>query len=176
MRATDRYNRRVHTKTCNVLIWHGCVWCSRGRPVIDHGQANPLFGPVYVEGAKPGDAVSLSLIRSLANRGGLSASGLTNSQLEIEFLEIKTAEFGWTGIFKGFGLLHASDFSEIDALRIWTIKDGYASTTMGSSRPVQVQIPIRPFCGEIGVARAEDGAHSAGESRFNPHAAIPEES
>lgn len=64
-------------------------------------------------------------------------------------------------MFKGFGLLHKTDFAEIDAVRLWSIRDGYAEGKFGSK---VIRVPTRPFCGEIGVARREDGAHSASTS------------
>jgi acetamidase/formamidase len=54
-------------------------------PDIDLGRANPLTGPIAVDGAKPGDAVV------------------------VEILEIINDPVGWTAILPGFGLL-ADDF------------------------------------------------------------------
>lgn len=52
---------------------------------LDFGRVNPVTGPVYLEGAKPGDAVV------------------------VELLEFEESGWGWTAIIPGFGLL-ASDF------------------------------------------------------------------
>lgn len=54
---------------------------------LDTGRANPVLGPVRVEGARPGDALTLSI-------EGLEGSG-----------------WGWTGLIPGFGLL-ADEFPE----------------------------------------------------------------
>ncbi|MFA5552445.1 MAG: acetamidase/formamidase family protein, partial [Trueperaceae bacterium] len=54
---------------------------------IDFGKVNPVNGPIYIEGAEPGDAV------------------------EIEILDFDESGWGWTGIIPGFGLL-ADEFAE----------------------------------------------------------------
>jgi acetamidase/formamidase len=72
--------------------------------------------------------------------------------LEIELLDFTPAEWGWTASIPGFGLL-ADDFPD-PALRITRIGPTSAEFLPG------VQIPIAPFCGELGVAPREEGAHS----------------
>lgn len=54
---------------------------------LDFSKVNPVTGPIYIEGAQPGDAV------------------------EIEILDFDTSGWGWTGIIPGFGLL-ADEFTE----------------------------------------------------------------
>ena len=54
---------------------------------LDWGRVYPLAGPVYVEGAEPGDT------------------------LAVEILDLHTRGWGWTAILPGFGLL-ADDFTE----------------------------------------------------------------
>lgn len=95
---------------------------------LDFAACDPVQGPVYVEGAEPGDT------------------------LQIEVLELQTADWGWTAIIPGFGLL-ADEFPE-PALKIWELRDGYAQFDPG------IRIPLEPFCGEIGVAPGEPGAFS----------------
>ena len=48
---------------------------------LDLGLGHPLTGPVYVEGAEPGDVV------------------------DIEFVAYETADFGVTAVIPGFGYL-----------------------------------------------------------------------
>lgn len=55
--------------------------------LIDFGKVNPVNGPIFIEGAEPGDAV------------------------EIEILDFDESGWGWTGIIPGFGLL-ADEFSD----------------------------------------------------------------
>jgi acetamidase/formamidase len=61
-------------------------------------RGHPLTGPVFVEGAKPGNV------------------------LQIEVLEVQPASFGWTAILPGYGLL-PDDFP-ITYLRTWDLSDG----------------------------------------------------
>lgn len=93
-------------------------------------------GPVYVEEAEPGDV------------------------LEVEVLDIKTAEWGWTGLIPGFGLLH-EEFNEAE-LKIWKIErsEGAGEPFAWFDEGRGIKIPVRPFAGEMGVAPAEKGAFS----------------
>lgn len=54
---------------------------------IDFGMLDPLCGPIFVEGAQPGDS------------------------LQVDVLDIALAPWGWTGLLKGFGLL-ADEFPQ----------------------------------------------------------------
>lgn len=72
--------------------------------------------------------------------------------LEVELLAFEPADWGWTACIPGFGLL-ADDFPE-PALRISRLDRGSCEFLPG------VRIPLAPFCGELGVAPAEPGAHS----------------
>lgn len=98
---------------------------------IDLNRVNPIAGPVYVDGAEPGDTLKVTLL-------ALESSG-----------------WGWTGIFPDFGLL-AEDFPS-PALHIWT----YDSTfTTPAAYGKWARVPLKPFCGTIGVAPAESGSFS----------------
>jgi len=92
--------------------------------------ADPVFGPVFIRDAEPGDA------------------------LKIEILELETADWGWTAIIPGFGLL-ADEFPD-PALKIWKLEtgSGYAQFKEG------VHVPLRPFLGVMGVAPGADGDFS----------------
>ena len=98
---------------------------------LDFAQVDQVNGPIYVAGAEPGDT------------------------LEIELLDLQPAEWGWTAIIPGFGLL-ADEFSE-PALKIWQLEggaDGWGEFVPG------IRLPLAPFCGEIGLAPATAGPHS----------------
>lgn len=96
---------------------------------IDPSKWYPLAGPVFVEGARPGDA------------------------LVVETVSVKVDDFGWSAIIPGFGLLE--DFKE-PYLYKWDLKDKrFASFEKG------IKIPIRPFCGVLGVAPPEKGLFEA---------------
>jgi acetamidase/formamidase len=98
---------------------------------LDFGKINPVSGPVYVEGAKPGDALKVTLRKFIP-------SGV-----------------GWTANIPGFGLL-ADQFKE-PALHIWTYDtNSLAPALYGPGG----KVPLKPFAGTIGNAPAEPGLHS----------------
>lgn len=98
---------------------------------LDFGRVNPVTGPVFVDGAEPGDL------------------------LKVTILDFVPSGWGWTAVIPGFGLL-ADQFSE-PALHIWK----YDSQTLAPATFVKgIQVPLKPFPGTIGVAPAEAGEHS----------------
>ena len=98
---------------------------------LDFARVDQVNGPIYIEGAEPGDT------------------------LQVEFLDLQPATWGWTAIIPGFGLL-ADEFPDA-ALKVWQLEggaDGWAEFAPG------IRIPLAPFCGEIGLAPAASGALS----------------
>lgn len=89
---------------------------------LDFSRVDQVCGPVYVDGARPGDT------------------------LEVELLDFTPGDWGWTASIPGFGLL-AEDFPDA-ALRISRLAEGLAEFLPG------LDIPLAPFCGELGVAPA----------------------
>ena len=65
---------------------------------VDFERIYPLAGPIYVRGARPGDA------------------------LEVEVLDLKTQGWGWNGILPGLGLL-SEEFST-PYIRHWDLSNG----------------------------------------------------
>lgn len=103
---------------------------------LDFGKINPVSGPIWIDGAEPGDAVKVT-IDSFAPRHH-DGKG-----------------FGWTANIPGFGLL-ADQFTD-PALIVWSYDpDSLAPALWGS----QAAIPLQPFAGTIGNALAEPGLHS----------------
>ncbi len=98
---------------------------------LDFARVNPTSGPVFIDGAKPGDAIKVEIL-------GFTASG-----------------WGWTAIIPGFGLL-ADQFPD-PALHIWTYDT--ASLAPAAYGPGG-RVPLKPFAGTIGLAPAEPGRHS----------------
>ena len=92
---------------------------------IDDSKFYPLTGPVYVKGARPGDA------------------------LVVETVDVKVADFGWSAIIPGLGLLE--EFKK-PFLQRWDLRDKRFATFRRG-----IRIPIRPFCGVLGVAPPERG-------------------
>jgi acetamidase/formamidase len=97
---------------------------------LDFSHENPVSGPVFVKGARAGDV------------------------LEIELLEFKAKDWGWTAIIPGFGLL-AEEFPE-PWLRISEVDAASGRVRFGEG----ITLPHRPFPGTLGVAPAEAGEHS----------------
>jgi acetamidase/formamidase len=98
---------------------------------LDFSRVNPIAGPVYVDKAEPGDALKVTLL-------GFDPSG-----------------WAWTAIVPGFGLL-AEDFPE-PALNIWSYEKSFQTPALYGPG---ARVPLKPFCGTIGVAPAEAGPHS----------------
>lgn len=98
---------------------------------FDGARVNPVTGPVFVDGAEPGDVLVVRL-ESFAPSG-----------------------WGWTANIPGFGLL-ADDFPDA-ALRHWHYEpDGSVPLLFGDL----ARVPLAPFTGTIGVAPTAPGAHS----------------
>ena len=97
----------------------------------DSGRVNPVNGPVFLDGAKPGDVLVVRLEH-------YAPSG-----------------WGWTANIPGFGLL-PDDFTEASLLHWHYEPDGTNPLLFGSS----AKIPLAPFAGTIGLAPAEPGPHS----------------
>jgi acetamidase/formamidase len=93
---------------------------------IDRDRIHALTGPVFVEGAEPGDV------------------------LEVNILEVRHRGWGWTSTIAGLGFLDQR-FTE-PSLFHWKL-EGEVSRSLAPA-----VLPLRPFCGVMGVAPAEAGA------------------
>ncbi len=98
---------------------------------LDFGKVNPVTGPIYVDGAEPGDI------------------------LQIELVSFRPSGFGWTANIPGFGLL-ADQFTDA-ALKVWKYD---ADTLRPALFSADARVPLKPFAGTIGLALAEPGLHS----------------
>lgn len=98
---------------------------------LDFAKVNPVTGPIFVEGAEPGDA------------------------LKVTIEMFKPSGFGWTANIPGFGLL-ADDFKE-PALHIWKYDAASLEPALFGKN---ARVPLKPFAGTIGNAPAEMGLHS----------------
>src|SRR5215813_5256421 len=94
--------------------------------LCDLNRVHPLTGPVFVQGAAPGDL------------------------LEIEICDMKPAALGYTVEVPGFGFLR--DAFPDPYIAKWTIKDGFAE----SADLPGVRIPDGSFVGVIGVAPSKE--------------------
>ena len=83
---------------------------------LDFDRVNPIAGPIYVDGAEPGDTIKATLV-------DLTPSG-----------------WAWTAIVPGFGLL-AEDFPE-PSLHIWSYDTSFRTPAAYSSI---ARVPLKPF-------------------------------
>ncbi|MEH6773397.1 MAG: acetamidase/formamidase family protein [Cereibacter changlensis] len=103
---------------------------------LDFGKINPVSGPIYIEGAEPGDAVKVTLESFAPQAQGGKG-------------------WGWTANIPGFGLL-ADQFTEA-ALINWSFDPSSMAPALWSK---EGRVPLKPFTGTIGNALAEPGLHS----------------
>jgi acetamidase/formamidase len=92
---------------------------------IDRGRIHALTGPIFVEGAEPGDVI------------------------QVDVLEVAHKGWGWSSVITGLGFL--KDRFHEPHLFHWQL-DGEVSRSLAPA-----VVPLRPFCGVMGVAPAEDG-------------------
>jgi acetamidase/formamidase len=93
---------------------------------IDRTRIHALTGPIWIEGAEPGDV------------------------LEIEVLATRHSGWGWSSVIEGLGFL--KDRFRGPCLFHWEL-DGETTSSLAPA-----VVPLRPFLGVMGVARADDGA------------------
>lgn len=87
---------------------------------------HPLTGPVFVEGAMPGDVLAVTLH------------------------EIEIGDWGWTAIFPGFSFL-AEEFTEP-----WLRTYEFDKKDKVVKFNEQIELPMKPFAGVLGVAPDTD--------------------
>lgn len=93
---------------------------------IDRTKIHALTGPIWVEGAEPGDV------------------------LQVDVLATRHSGWGWTSVMEGLGFLKER-FRE-PYLFHWLL-EGESTRSLAPA-----VVPVRPFLGVMGVARADDGA------------------
>jgi acetamidase/formamidase len=98
---------------------------------LDFSKVNPVAGPVFVEGAEPGDVLKVTL------------------------LSFVPSGWGWTANIPGFGLL-ADELTEA-ALHLWRYDPHTLAPALFGRWG---KVPLKPFTGTIGVAPAAPGLHS----------------
>ncbi|MBT8400069.1 MAG: acetamidase/formamidase family protein [Rhodothermia bacterium] len=105
---------------------------------LDMDRIHALTGPVFVEGAEPGDV------------------------LAVELLAIEPEDWGWMAILPGFGLL-TDDFGDTAVLKTYEINtaEGHVDFADG------IRVPLRPFAGVMGVAPDTDEMLSTIPPRAN---------
>jgi len=94
---------------------------------IDRTKIHALTGPIWIEGAEPGDV------------------------LEIDVLATRHAGWGWSSVVEGLGFLKERFH---DAYLFHWQLEGESTSSLEPA-----VVPVRPFPGVMGVARADDGAY-----------------
>jgi acetamidase/formamidase len=92
---------------------------------IDRGRIHALTGPIFVEGAAPGDV------------------------LQVDVMEVAHKGWGWTSVVSGLGFLKQRFVEPF--FFIWNLEEEVSKSI------APAVVPLRPFCGVMGVAPAEDG-------------------
>lgn len=98
---------------------------------------HPLTGPVFVQGAQPGDILKVTLH------------------------EIELGDWGWNAILPGFGFL--SDSLNLKYLKIYDLGKGRESVKFKEG----IELQLNPFPGVMGVAPATDSLLSTIPPRAN---------
>jgi acetamidase/formamidase len=93
---------------------------------VDMDRVHTLTGPIYVEGAMPGDV------------------------LAVELLDLEPGDWGWTGMGPEFGFL--GDENPTRAFRTYALDKQANVAHFGDG----ITIPLRPFPGVMGVAPDTD--------------------
>ncbi|MBB4285193.1 acetamidase/formamidase family protein [Roseospira goensis] len=137
----DRALAPVRTVSPGTTLEFECLDASGGQltrtstvadvPNLDFGRINPVTGPVYVDGAEPGDA------------------------LKVTIESFRPSGFGWTANIPGFGLL--ADQFETPGLHLWSYEADSLAPALFSK---VAKVPLKPFAGTIGLAPAAPGPHS----------------
>lgn len=143
---------KMHLKPGTTLItwtedcYDGAVKSPNDVPtkVIPPGHDNPQTGPFYIDGAEPGDALAVHLVKLEPAR-----------------------EYAISSSFPGFGALTATSYTALlhEPLEetVWFYKVDKAQNTVryqALKSKHAVDLPMRPFLGCIGVAPASGEVRS----------------
>jgi acetamidase/formamidase len=96
---------------------------TRDLATLDFERVDAAVGPIAVEGAHAGD------------------------RLDVRLHQIRPADWGWSGVFREFGMLRGQ-FD--DELQLWSVGRSIARP-VGGFLP-DVTVPVRPMLGWVGVA------------------------
>lgn len=109
---------------------------------------NPITGPIYVKGAKPGDTLS------------------------IEVVDIETPDMGVTVVIPGFGGLEGWLHPSPPLTKFSKIIHGKATYTLNDGR--EINIPVKPFIGTIGVSPASEAISTITPGRHGGNMDVPD--
>jgi acetamidase/formamidase len=121
-------------------------WDERGEKVVAGG--NPMTGPFYVEGAEPGDALAVTIVRMTPNR-----------------------DYGWTRSALAANVVEPGQVADLpeSSRAIWTIDQPTGTVRLQDppERLADFVLPLAPMIGCFGVAPERDQAISTATS--GPH-------
>jgi acetamidase/formamidase len=127
------------------------------RLTIDSGDT-VHFGCLDASGAQVTRETTLESFQQIdrglvhALTGPVAIAGaLPGDVLQVDILSVRHQGWGWSSVMSGFGFLQER-FSD-PFFFLWELE----ATTTSSLAPAIV--PLRPFCGVMGVAPAEPGEH-----------------
>ena len=134
----DRVIFETEDANVSLITKESDIWAEFPKLYDKGGGCNPVTGPVYVEGAKPGDCLSVDILRVVP---GFIRKG------------------GYTSIYSGLGMLQDCKGSLQPPLeprtKICPIEEDGIHFKLHESDEY-LKLPVRPFVGTIGVAPKED--------------------
>jgi acetamidase/formamidase len=116
-------------------VSHGQITRNSTHRQVDYDRniIFPLAGPIYVEGAKPGDS------------------------LVVNILSMKTTDWGWSAIHHDIDPIYISVMEGMRDLKGYFLKIWDLSNGRYARFKDEIRVPIRPFCGTMGVAPRDSG-------------------
>lgn len=111
---------------------------------VDWERVDGAVGPIAIRDAEPGD------------------------RLGIELLSVRPGSWGWTGVFRNFGLLRGR-FD--DALTLWSLRRGVALARGGPLAGLTV--PLRPMLGVVAVLPGDTEHPMIPPERFGGNMDLP---
>lgn len=131
----------IHVETWD--CYHGKICPAAPSPEnLQRDELNPVTGPLYIQGAEPGDVLSVTLHDIRPNTMGIAICGCTSGQL------CHTLEVPWS-----------TKFFDVD-LGGNTVTMQEEDTGKKNSRIASIQFDCAPMLGVIGVAPAGNDAVS----------------
>ena len=124
----------VQTLDASGYLERPAVRGERPPQLLPHAQGHCLTGPIAVDGARPGDVLSVHLVSMVPGSWGWTVAGAHDTALQRR-LGVVPGELSW--------LLWDLD-----------VEQGTATESRGFRRP------LAPFLGVLGLAPGEPGEHS----------------
>jgi len=109
---------------------------------------NPVTGPIYIEGAQPGDV------------------------LKIEIINIRLPKVGWTSVRAGFGEVEGWLRMPSPLTKFSKIRDGKITYVLNDGRTIEVS--TKPFIGTIGVSPAFEAISTITPGRHGGNMDVPD--